>query len=639
MKDDLDKEQKADQEAYESMDCWCKTNDKKKTQAIAAADKHLADLESLIDQLTQTSEELNGEIDGLKGEMAKNQKALDTATALRTKQLAEFNQEEKEMLASIQSLGAALASLNKHHGASSASAALTTVKNMIGQNQSPIKKQVEQKKVLLQGVAPHQRNIVAALLQGSQDAAPHKAQSGEIFGILKQMKENFETSLAQSQAEEKQNKQQYEDLRAAKEEEIDAGKASLKERKQHLADTDQKNALAKEDQEDTQESFDADTQFLKDLKVKCSETDEEWNKRQLTRQGEMKAISQAIEVLSGDDARDTFSRTFSKDASFFQVSKKAVRQHAASTLLTAAAKMHSSQFVALAGQVREEPIEKVEHSIEDMAQIELPDQKEDEVKTRDSCIKDLNQNELDTEETEHTRQTLESKISGSEMTIKELNTAITSLKGEIADLQIQLRRAQEDREMENKEFAQTVADQKDTQAMLQKARDVLKKYYQPKFAEKGAVLVQKDKKTLTEQPEGFKEYKKNDSSTGIIMLIESIISDAKMLQQEAEHDEKTAVELYEKFKTKTGDAIKAKKEGITNKTADKAEAEQDLSTAKEQHRDTMATLEGLSNAKGALHERCDYILKNFDVRQAALDDEIKALKDSYAYLHGAENLH
>jgi len=47
--------------------------------------------------------------------VAKNEQALDQATALRKKQLAEFNEEEKDMLVSFSSLKGAVVALSKHH--------------------------------------------------------------------------------------------------------------------------------------------------------------------------------------------------------------------------------------------------------------------------------------------------------------------------------------------------------------------------------------------------------------------------------------------------------------------------------------------------------------------------------------------
>merc|ERR1719230_1530271 len=53
----------------------------------------------------------------LEAEIAKNQEALDKATALRQKELAEFNGEEKDMLQSIGALKSAVVVLGKHHEA------------------------------------------------------------------------------------------------------------------------------------------------------------------------------------------------------------------------------------------------------------------------------------------------------------------------------------------------------------------------------------------------------------------------------------------------------------------------------------------------------------------------------------------
>merc|ERR1712045_483706 len=97
----LEKEAEEDEEIYDKMACWCETNDKEKTQAIAEAEAKIDDLTTKIEELTAASARLNTEIKNLESEVAKNQEALDQATAIREKQLAEFNAEEKDLLESI----------------------------------------------------------------------------------------------------------------------------------------------------------------------------------------------------------------------------------------------------------------------------------------------------------------------------------------------------------------------------------------------------------------------------------------------------------------------------------------------------------------------------------------------------------
>merc|ERR1712113_931193 len=164
---------------------------------------------------------------------------------------------------------------------------------------------------MLRGVLTRsERNLITSFIQAPADyfdATPtfkqsYAPQSGEIFGILKQMLETFESNLSQSQKEEMSSQKAYEELKAAKEEEIAAGQSQIDTKTQELADTDQKNAQAKEDSADTSKSLAADEQFLMMLKEKCQMTDKEWEERQKTRQLEMEAVSKALAILSGDDA-------------------------------------------------------------------------------------------------------------------------------------------------------------------------------------------------------------------------------------------------------------------------------------------------------------------------------------------------
>merc|ERR1719395_350801 len=89
----LEKEAEEDEEVYEAMGCWCETNDKAKTKAIADGETSINRLTAAIEDFTANSARLNTEIANLEKEVAKNSDALDKATALRKKELAEFNAE------------------------------------------------------------------------------------------------------------------------------------------------------------------------------------------------------------------------------------------------------------------------------------------------------------------------------------------------------------------------------------------------------------------------------------------------------------------------------------------------------------------------------------------------------------------
>merc|ERR1712187_408017 len=217
------------------------------------------------------------------------------------------------------------------------------------------------------------------------------------------------------------------------------------------------------------------------------------------------------------------------------------------------------------------------------------------------------------------------------LTIKTLTEEIETLKAEIAEMQVRLKRAGENREKENKEFQMTVADQRETQKLLQAALNVLAEFYSKK--EKAALLQQEP--VGPPPPPGFEAYKKNAASGGVMSMIQQIISDAKAMEAETIRSEEDAQKAYEDFVKETNASIEAKSKEIVNKSEEKANAEADLVATKEAKEATMLELEQLSNYNAELHQACDFVLKNFEVRQTARDEEVEALRQAKAILSGA----
>merc|ERR1719378_366376 len=137
-------------------------------------------------------------------------------------------------------------------------------------------------------------------------------------------------------------------------------------------------------------------------------------------------------------------------------------------------------------------------------------------------------------------------------------------------------------------------------------------------------------------PAGFEAYKKSAASGGVMKMLEQIISDAAAMEAETIRSEEDAQKAYEDFVKETNASIEAKSKDIANKSEEKAKAEGDLVQANEEKEATLLELEQLSNYNAELHASCDYILKNFDIRQTARDEEIEALKQAKAILSGAD---
>jgi len=614
----LEKEAEEDEEIYDQLACWCATNDKEKTKSVAEAEARITDLTTSIEDLTASSSRLGTEIKNLEKEVAENQHALDQATAIRQKELAEFVQEEKDLLQSIDGLASAIKVLSKHNGASflqvDIQGAVSTIQYQVAKNSK-----------YLEGViTPTERRKISSFIQESA-SAKYAPQSGEIFGILEQMKESFENNLAELQKEEAANVKAFQELKAAKEEEINAGQDQIDAKVQENADADEKLAQSKEDLEDTKKTLAEDEAFLAMLKEKCSTTDAEWEERTKTRQLEMEACSKALAVLSSDEAHDLFTKTF--NPAFMQVSEHSERQSAAAKYLKEVAlKVDSPRLAAIAMKVKLDAFVRVKKAIDDMI-TQLTAEKQDEIKHKDWCVDEFNTNQVQTERKEAEKQDLLALIEDLQLQIKTLTGEIDTLKSEIAELNLNLKRGGEDREKENKEFQLVVADQRAAQKLLTAALDILKGFY-----EKAAALVQEGQAP----PPGFNEYKKNENSGGVMGMIQTIINDAKTMESEVIRAEEDAQKAYEDFVKDSNSSIQQKTKSQVNKVEERAKAEEDLNQATQDKENALLELEQLSNYNAELHQSCDFIMKNFEIRQTARDEEIEALKQAKAILSGAK---
>jgi len=461
--------------------------------------------------------------------------------------------------------------------------------------------------------------------------ARYEPASGAIFGILKQMKENFETNLKQSQEAEAKAADEFDQLKAAKEKEIKTSTDVSNTKKDELATTDEKNAESKEIVDDTSQSLAADQAFLADLKDRCANMDKEFEERTKGRQLEIEAVSKALAFLNSDEAHDLFTRTFNQPKLFLQMHNQ--RHTALRKMLKASAlKFKDARLLKLASKVSMEmnpAFKKVKAELDLMVD-KLTRQQKDEVKKRDYCIEAFNTNERDVGMKERDKDDLEALIDDLKMTIGTLDKEIENLKAEIANLEIELKEASENRKKENAEFTTTVADQRATQKLLAIALKILSDFYKP-----GGFLQTGGGKAGQAPPPGFKSYEKSAASGGVMGMMQGIIDDAKGMEAECIRAEEQAQKDFDDFKKDTENAIETKTTDIETKSEDKAKAESDKAQADVDVEATITELENLANEEHALHKECDFVLKNFEITQAARDAEIESLKQANQIFSGA----
>jgi len=262
----------------------------------------------------------------------------------------------------------------------------------------------------------------------------------------------------------------------------------------------------------------------------------------------------------------------------------------------------------------------------------LTAEKADDVKQKDFCDKSLNENAKAQTLKARDIDEHESNLASLDSRIKQLTRSVKDLTAQVTEMQTQLKRAGEDREIENQDFQHTVEDQRATQSLLNNALKVLEGVYKKK--DEGYSALQEP--VGPPAPAGFGEYKKAGGAGGVIGMIEQIVGEAKQLETDAINAEHDAQKGYETFVKDTNKSLNEKHRAITDQNAEKAQAEQDHTTASTDL--DFAENEQRENEKESsdLHGSCDFTIKNFDVRQEALTQEMEALGQAKSILKGSK---
>merc|ERR1740130_2371178 len=358
----------------------------------------------------------------------------------------------------------------------------------------------------------------------------------------------------------------------------------------------------------------------------------------------MMAISETIKIITSDESRDLFS----KSMSFVQISTRhstrrslatsPQRQRAVAQMLQFAKRYSGTSnglaMATLAVSTKLDGFEKVKAMMDKMI-VELKKQQKEEVEKHDACNKDIDENEDETRTKDKEKEDLVFLIKDLEAQIKQLTKDIEDLNASIASAHVELKRASEDRKTENKEYQQVVADQRATVAILTKALDRLKDFYAPKMLLQRSARIQKHQQ-LQAPPSAGKEHSNNAASGGVMSTIEMIIQDAEAADAEAVKAEQDAQAAYAELVANTNQELTDAANSVTQKSEEKAKTDANRLTAEKDLTATLTVLEDLHGVNTGLHQSCDYIIKNFDLRQQARQEETEAIQEAKAILSGAD---
>lgn len=686
MKAQLEDEATKDKEIADKLDCWCTTNTKEKEQAIKDGDAKTDELTALITESAAKKATQDVTIKQSKKELAKLRLALEQATSIREKETAEYRATETEMVKTVTNLQNAIAVLKKHQSLAQMDARLRAgVETVIhaaaekhletfGKKLPTVDDVKAEKKSFLQASTSTESKAEAVFLQAATSnefapvlsentagrliasfvdtsAAPHLGpyapQSGGIFGILTSMLDNFKSTMSDATQQEADAQKAFVSLKKASNEQIAATEDALAQAKSSYADASKVLSDSKEELEKTRDVRSADVEFLRNLKLQCNDIDAQWEARQKERMSETVAVSEAITVLTSDDNRETLAKT-----AFVQVSMMKSNQERAIAVLKKASMSSPSwddlsfqwagekkpsvvmqnikpkeDLALLAAKAQLDAFTKVKKAMDDMT-AQIKSQMSEDVKHRDFCSEEFSTNSKNSVKKTHESEDLSSKIEDLAGQIAQLIADIATAEKEIADTQESIKKAGEDRETENALFQQEVAEQRATQVVLQKALDKLNSYY----AKDSLLQVAAGHKQAP--PVAFEPYRESSGASPVLALIGKIVEDSKDIEKEAMADENSAQANYETFVADANNSIKSLQDEIASNTESKANKKAEKVSTETAKSDAEKELEMLANYKADLHASCDFVMKNFELRQSAMSNEIEAIAEAKAILSG-----
>merc|ERR1719291_513992 len=554
-------------------DTWCKDTAVNLGFEIKTGTSDLAELEAKIAKETAAISSLTEKIEELAGQIAKDDKDLQAATKIRTEEVDDFEAEEKELVATIDTLQRAIGVLEKEL-AKSGGAALVQVQsaNSVVQALEVMVKaamfsQADVSRLTAFVQSSHQSSDGDA---GAPDAAVYESKSGSIVDVLSDLLDKAESSLSDARAKESKAQAAFELLKQSLEDSIAYGTKSMEEAKTSMAKAGEEKSAAEGSLADVSKDLAEDKAMLEDVEKGCATYAEEYEASAASRAEELAAVKKAISIIeetTGGAAAIALPQTSAP--SFLQVRRsrrsahdsagtvRFLRELARSRKSPALAQLvsHLASAVRLGARDGEDPFEKVKGLITAMI-AKLEKESSEDAEQKAYCDKETKDAEARKTEKSSTVEKLTTKIDQMAANSAKLKDSVTTLEKELAELAATQSAMDKMRKEESDLFAEQDKSLKDGIKGVESALMILKEYYATEDKAHDA---------------------KDGAASGIIAMLEVCLSDFTKSLAEITAAEDSAQSEYEVTTQDNKEAKVAKEQSVKYETKEAAELDEAIS--------------------------------------------------------------
>jgi len=610
------------QKVYEEFAEFCEHRSKDLQFEIKTGKTEKAELEATIAKEIATAGSLGEKIDELAAGIAADEGDLKAATAIRTKEHADFSAEEAELVEVIDMLKRAIGILEREMA--KGGAAMLQLKNARNVVQA-ISTLVQAASLSAQDGAK-----LTALIQNSQQAddddagapaaAVYEGHSSDIIDTLENLLEKAEQQLADARAKETAAQNNYEMLKQSLEDDIRFANKDMDEAKTSLAASGEAKATAEGDLSVTNKDLAADTAALADLHKDCLGKAQDFEAATKSRTEELKALAEAKKVLAETTSgADTITYGLTQ-VSFLQLNSMEglVQFEAIRLIRDLARKQSSSSLAQLATRMDmamhsgvADPFAKVKGLISDMI-AKLEEAAGADATEKAFCDKELAETTAKKDEKTAEIEKLTTKIDQMSAASAKLKEEVAALQKALADLAAAQSEMDKLREEESAVYKKNKADMEEGLQGVKLALKVLSDYYSADASHEAA----------------------KGAGASIIGLLEVAESDLSKTLAEIIATEEMAASTYTS-ETKENEIEKVTKEqGVKYKTKESSELDASVAEATSDRSGVEAELEPVLKYLATLKDRCIAKAETYEERKARREAELAGLKEALQILEG-----
>jgi DNA repair exonuclease SbcCD ATPase subunit len=662
---------------YAKYKCYCDDQTKEKEELIAELTKEIGVLESKIEALQASTGILSQNVAALTASMSENEQARSEADTIRTQENDAFLAKEADLQAAITQLTGALETLSEIGADQTLASGADNAQYMANFSLASLRDNVKEALVAASAfTSKKQDQVVQAFLQSKGPfTSTYTAQSGEVVGVLKDMKATFETNLADAQRSETEAANAHTSYMSEMEAAYSVMETQLETDNAEMSSNDADLSTKQVELTNANAEKSEAESFLASLTDMCSAKAKEFEERKVFRANEEAAIAQAVAILNSDAAFETFGATAAATSgsvpptttaaaaesttpleelarpAFLQLravhrhnqlpaSADARRLEAKNMLRKVAGKKGSmilNKIVALLESGN--PFTTVLEQIEKMVALIADEEKADDDKfawcesERTTNDEQLTQKtaEIDTlnGQIDALTSAISDPVSGLEVSISDTETALqTNHDSQASETST--------RKEENADYRKRVDNLVEAESLLEKAITILKAYYARILGNAAAAALLQSNSTQPAPPSTWEGAYTGQSSDGnsAVQMLEFILTNTHTEETNAHQDENSAQHAFEDSMQALKDEAALLADSLASLKLELATKQKELLGKKEDLAATEKDKASIEEYLASIKPGCDFITTHLTARKNNRVEESNALENAVSLIRG-----